>query len=97
MYTLLENTTNDVCVKWKDKKENRKQSGVRLIVSGLFACLVFIVRRIEQDIFYTAIQNKAKRIERLGADGFSMLHSMQRVGGHAFLVDQMVFCNPLAE
>ena len=43
------------------------------------------------DVAHSAIQNVAQRIQRFGADGFPVLHAVERVGGYALLENEIIF------
>lgn len=68
---------------------------------GCFAVAVtashFVIRNIFDYIAYRTIQNFAQHIQRLCADGFAMLHSMERICRKPMLENQMVFRNALSK
>ncbi len=52
---------------------------------------------MENDIFYTAIQSIAKRIQCFGADRFSFFDAIKRIGGKTLLENEVILCNVLFE
>ena len=44
-----------------------------------------------ENILNLAVERKAERVERFGADGLAVLHAVDGVGGKALAVNQIVF------
>lgn len=53
--------------------------------------LLLIVLYILYNVRYIAIQNETQRIQRFQGYIPPMLHPVQRIGGNALFIDQMVF------
>lgn len=59
------------------------------------ALLDLFVWDVFDDIAYLTIQNFTERIDGFGIDRFTVLYTVQRIGGHALLEDQLIFCHAM--
>ena len=50
---------------------------------------------VPEDILHLTVQRITQRIERFRADSFTVLHAVDRIGGKALPIDQIIFRNTL--
>ena len=59
--------------------------------------MFLFVLDVAEDVLHFAVERKTERIQRFGTDGFAVFDTVDRVGGKALLVNQIVFRQSLAE
>lgn len=52
------------------------------------------IRHVLQHVLHPAVQDFAQGVQGGCGNRLSMLHAVECIGGHALLVDQVVFCDP---